>query len=575
MFRPFSLSALAVAAIATGLAAQGTVLGSFLINAPTTNTPVGLEHDGAGRLLHTEITADQMFVMDTNGNIISTVSITANSGNPIGITTNGTNIYVTDTAGPGVGVDVYDLAGNYLSNFATGSTFPEGITFNPGTNHLYVVDGTASQLFEYDLAGTLIATFPLNGSSIDGIAYDASSNSYWIYDSGTDRVRKYNSSFTETLNFPGTTAAGFGAGEGVAVIGGVVYVCATAQDRVVLFDGAGNAASASPYGLGCPSAAAVYELFNAGTIDLSNRSFLFQKVGSSYSVQNCTSNCFENNIGTNLGLTDDSVSPPQNLGFSFQIPGGGTTTQVEVSSNGYIWLEVGLGGGNGCCNGTVSTFLSLAARIAPMWHDLNPSAGGTVNFNALPGKAVITWNAVPEFSSGGANTMQIQLFQDGSFQLTWQAIANISHTALVGFTSGHNVPDPGAIDWTTAVPFSVGPFGLPLTLAATSRPVIGTNFNMVTSNIPGGALAGVVLVGASQSNIGLGFLGMPGCSLYQSADILSLPINLGNGQTTLPIPNNVNIIGAVLFFQSAVVAPGVNPFGVAASNGLRGRLGGV
>src|SRR5690606_9598495 len=153
-------------------------------------------------------------------------------------------------------------------------------------------------------------------------------------------------------------------------------------------------------------------------------------------------NCFESNIGTNLGLTDDSVSLPQALGFSFPIPGGGTTTQTEISSNGFLWLQVP-GNGNGCCNGVVADFLSQAARMAPLWHDFNPSAGGTVNFNALPGKAVITWNNVPEFGQTNANTMQVQLFQDGSFQFTYQTVANVTHVGLTGFTSGGGVSDPG------------------------------------------------------------------------------------------------------------------------------------
>jgi hypothetical protein len=560
---------------AASLAAQGTVLGSFLIPNGPSILPVGLAHNGSGNFLLTEITSDQLFVMTPTGTILNTFSITANSGNPIGVTTNGTNVFVTDTAGPLVGVDVYDMSGNYVRNFPTASTFPEGIAFNPNNNHLYVVDGTASQIHEYDLNGAQIAVFPLQGTSIDGCAYDSGSNSFWIYDSGTDMVRRYDTSFNQTFSFPGTNAAGFGLGEGCAFLNGVVYVVASGQDRVVMFAASGNAASASPYGLGCPTAPAVYELFSAGTMDLSNRSFFFQRNGSSYSVSNCTSNCWESNLGTNLGLTDDSVSPPQNLGFSFQIPGGGTTNAVEVSSNGYIWLEVGLGGGNGCCNGTVSTFLSLAARIAPMWHDLNPSAGGTVNFNALPGKAVITWDQVPEFGSGGSNTMQVQLFSDGSFQISYQNVANLSHTGLVGFTRGNGVPDPGAIDWSTAVPFSAGPFGLPLTLAATTRPVLNTNFNLVTTNIPAGAVAGVVIMGSTQQNIPLAGFGMPGCSLYHTADLPTLPINLGNGQTSLPVPNNVNIVGAVLFFESAVIAPGINPAGAVASNGIRGQVGSV
>ena len=214
----------------------GSVLGSF--NAPIAGLSVGLEHDGSGNLLNTELNNDDMYIMDTAGNLVSgPTSVAANSLNALGITTNGTNIFITDTDSDDV--DVYDLAANYVSSFdvSTETTFPEGIAYSPIDNTLYVVNGSGGNIvMKYDMTGSLLNTFPINGSSQDGIALDYQRCVFWIYDSGTDTVRSYDSNFTEIETFAGTAAAGFGNGEGLAVIGNSLFVMASGSNAVVEFD---------------------------------------------------------------------------------------------------------------------------------------------------------------------------------------------------------------------------------------------------------------------------------------------------------------------------------------------------
>jgi len=213
--------------------ALGDVLGSF---AGVGATPVGLEHDGNGDLYQTAITDDTVYLITTGGAILSSFSVLPNTGNPIGVTTDGTSVWVTDTTG--MDVDEYTLAGAYVGSFDVSAltTFPEGITFNPNTGNLYVVDGAGGAVvIEYTTAGVMVATFPINGSSQDGIAYDPVRNSYWIYDSGTDSVTHYDVAFTFLEAFPGTSAAGFGGGEGLAVIGDTCYIMG-GLTTIVMFD---------------------------------------------------------------------------------------------------------------------------------------------------------------------------------------------------------------------------------------------------------------------------------------------------------------------------------------------------
>lgn len=207
-----------------------------------------LENDGSGDLLGTEITNQQYYTQSTTGTLVSgPTSVAADTGNAIGITQNGSSIFITDTGNQRV--NEYDLSGNFLGSFdvSTETTFPVGISYSGPIGNLFVVYGAGgNKVSEYDLSGTLLNNYPINGSSQDGIAFDFQRCTFWIYDSGTDLVRSYDSSFTEIENFPSTGAAGFSSGEGLAVVGDSLYIVATGAGEVVEFDisGAQTAANA-------------------------------------------------------------------------------------------------------------------------------------------------------------------------------------------------------------------------------------------------------------------------------------------------------------------------------------------
>jgi hypothetical protein len=230
-------------ALAGGL---GSVLSTFAVPATGGGTAVGMENNGSGNLLVSDIANDVYFTIDTVGALISgPVDISAN-GNPIGITINATNIFTTDTIG--IQVNIFDLSGAFVSSFDVSgqSTFPEGITVAPYNGNLFVVDGSGGdQVAEYDTAGALQNTFPISGTSPDGIAFDSQRCVFWIYDSGSDTVRSYDSAFTEMDNFPGTIAAGSAGGEGVGLIGNSLFVLSTGAQEIVEFDIAGATVAAN------------------------------------------------------------------------------------------------------------------------------------------------------------------------------------------------------------------------------------------------------------------------------------------------------------------------------------------
>ena len=176
-----------------------------------------------------------------------------------------------------------------------------------------------------------------------------------------------------------------------------------------------------------------------------------------------TGPCLSNSLGTNLGLDDDGVAEDLALGFAFPVPGGTTATEIDVCANGFVWLAPN--GDDGCCDANVLDFLADDPRIAVLWTDLDPSAGGGVWFQTvaagagLPAHAIITWQNVPEFGESLGMTMQLQMYADGSFSISYDARADvITHTALVGVTEGLGATANGIdlISATAATPHNSG-----------------------------------------------------------------------------------------------------------------------
>jgi hypothetical protein len=170
--------------------------------------------------------------------------------------------------------------------------------------------------------------------------------------------------------------------------------------------------------------------------DLGGKTLTFTpKTGGGYTI-GIAGGTINPNLGTNLALEDDVSTGALALGFTFPFFSI-SFTSVFVNSNGYATFGAASSFVSFNSGSDLSTVLDRMAegfpRIAGLWNDLDPSAGGGVFLNALADRVLITWNNVPRFGAPGtSNTVQITLFPSGLIQLTYGTIGPASTDPVLG-----------------------------------------------------------------------------------------------------------------------------------------------
>jgi hypothetical protein len=347
-----------------------------------------------------------------------------------------------------------------------------------------------------------------------------------------------------------------------------------------------DAATAAPYGQACGQLSrGFYELFTAPNFDLNGdtglgltNSILLQFTGTNYVVQQGSGQWFVPQ-SANLALGDDTLAPVFTLPAAFPFPGG-STTDIRMGSNGFIWLDGTQTSTD--LSPTAAELLTLAPRLAPFWQDLNPASTATPNAtthletDSASGITYATWNGVVEFGQTAPNYVQVAMFPNGDVEFRWQDAGIVTGNLLVGFGGG-GMSDTGNLDLSTSLPFATGTTdSLALGLVGVNRPLIGTNHTMRVTGIVPTSPAGFVFLSANQVSPGLDLApyGMPGCFLHANIDtnILFTP----TGPTfdyTLAIPVIPELNQVNLYAQALIRSPGLNAASIATSNGLRLTFG--
>lgn len=147
-----------------------------------------------------------------------------------------------------------------------------------------------------------------------------------------------------------------------------------------------------------------------------------------------------------LNLGDDD-SAEVDIGFSFPF-NGATYDSVFVNSNGNLTF----GEGDTDFSESVFDFLNGPPRIAPLFDDLSPNAGGRVVVGGDGSSFTVEFDGVPEFFASTTNTFAVTLYPNGDINITYGGIA--AQDGLAGVTEGNGAADTGNTDLTGAAGLS-------------------------------------------------------------------------------------------------------------------------
>jgi hypothetical protein len=171
--------------------------------------------------------------------------------------------------------------------------------------------------------------------------------------------------------------------------------------------------------------------------DLSNRSVMFTPTtdGTFYSgtKQEITKLPIDPAGGTELSLGDDDYEFVQLKGQETVFIFSSSFAGFYVGSNGYITFTEGDNEHSESLSNHFDT-----KRISVLFEDLNPSQDGVISWKELADRVAVTWENVPEYGSSNTNTFQIEMFFDGSIQLSWLTVEAVN--GIVGLSDGLGVP---------------------------------------------------------------------------------------------------------------------------------------
>lgn len=370
-----------------------------------------------------------------------------------------------------------------------------------------------------------------------------------------------------------------------------------ANVRLFYSNGGTCPAGVTKTGEGCVvEATSIYELMTPTTFDLATSGMLFavDTISDRIAVLHdpaATLQPFSTTLDLNLG-DDDEIEVSAFTGM---------VLPLVVGSNG--WVATGTGNSN-TSTPNITTMLENPERAFYSWKNLNPAAsgGGRVYYEEIPLgpflRGLVTFDGVYTWNQTTPNTIQFvcdyislattppappeyELLQ---VEIIWGSMANDGTDVLVGYSpSGINL-DPGNEDLSSIVsPVQTDPADLRLELKPDGRPVQGsaaTPFNVTACNIPSSSWAHIGIIGLNNPSVPLDGLGIPGCTLYATLDVLS-PLQLVTGSTVTWSPLTLpalppSFAGFEFYLQSCIIGTPLNSafgFGALVSSGLKCTVG--
>jgi C1A family cysteine protease len=281
-----------------------------------------------------------------------------------------------------------------------------------------------------------------SASGAEGGPFTPSSQTYILRNNGTRSIN-WSATHTQTWNSVSPASGSLAAGQSVNVTVSLnsaanslptgVYADTLAFNNLTVSDRQTRTVI-----LRCGQIDYLTELFDSsGANDLDNLAFTFTPSGSAnaYSVQRAAASAFSTDPagGTTVALSDDGTALITLTGGAQVSLFGLAYSSFYLGANGYLTF-----------GGSDTTWTeSLAAhfnrpRIAALFDDLNPAAGGTVSWKQLSDRVAITFQDVREYGSTAVSSFQYELFFNGVIRLTYLGVGIAD--GLVGLSRGGGLP---------------------------------------------------------------------------------------------------------------------------------------
>jgi hypothetical protein len=147
---------------------------------------------------------------------------------------------------------------------------------------------------------------------------------------------------------------------------------------------------------------------------------------------------------------DDFIAQPLSFDFPFY---GLSQSTAYVGTNGYITFDAG-------DDNYIEEIGALTGlpRISAFFDDLagEEGSGGIYINNKMAERLVVTHDRVGHFGSGGANTIQLQLFKDGRIVFAYQGITALTTGTIVGLSPG-DLPPVRSVDFSQSSNIEIAP----------------------------------------------------------------------------------------------------------------------
>jgi hypothetical protein len=170
--------------------------------------------------------------------------------------------------------------------------------------------------------------------------------------------------------------------------------------------------------------------FFPNRLDLQNAGLLFTPVDGGYRLDR-VDRPVTTEPGTPLVIGDDATRLVD-LPFAFPYYGR-SYNRVYVNSDGNLTFDEG---DSASSARSLGRFLSGPPRVAVLFADLDPSAGGSVRTRSLADRFSVVWSGVPQFDAKDANTFEVTLRADGAIEMAYGQVSATLEEGVVGIAPG-------------------------------------------------------------------------------------------------------------------------------------------